>query len=199
MKQKRKTQVLSECAVMLALAFVLSYVRIITMPMEGSVTLLSMLPIVILSVRHGTRWGLGSAFVYAVLQLIQSVTIGGLFSWGLSPAALIGCIVLDYLLPFTLLGLAGIFKKGGTPGVLLGTALVITLRYLCHVLSGAVIFAIVTEKVDLFGSEVVFTNPWLYSICYNGFYLLPELILTLLGAFALLKLPSGKKQVFGLD
>ena len=199
MKQKRKTSVLSECAVMVALAFVLSYVRIITMPMEGSVTLLSMLPIVILSVRHGTKWGLGSAFLYALLQLVQSITVGGLFSWGLTPVALAGCIALDYLLPFTLLGLAGCFRKKGGLGVLSGAALVIGLRYLSHVLSGAVIFTIVTEKVDVFGSEVVFTNPWLYSLCYNGFYLLPELILTLLGALALLKLPAGRKQVFGLE
>ncbi len=198
MKQKRKTQVLSECAVMVALAFVLSYVRIITMPMEGSVTLLSMLPIVILAVRHGVAWGLGSAFVYALLQLVQSITVGGLFSWGLTPWALVGCIVLDYLLPFTLLGLAGILRKGGTAGVLGGTAMVIGLRYVSHVVSGAVIFAIVTEKVDLFGSDVVFTNPWLYSLCYNGFYLLPELILTLLGAFALLKIPAGRRQIFDL-
>lgn len=199
MKQKRKTQLLSECAVLVALAFVLSYVRIITMPMEGSVTLLSMLPIVILSVRHGTRWGLGGAFVYALLQLVQSITIGGLFSWGLTPGALVGCILLDYLVPFTLLGLAGCFRKGGTLGVMAGTALVILLRYLSHVLSGAVIFAIVTEKVAIFGADVVFTNPWLYSLCYNGFYLLPELLLTLLGVFALLKLPAGRKQVFSME
>ncbi len=194
--QKRKTVILAECAVMVALAFVLSYVRIFTMPMEGSVTLLSMLPIVILSVRHGLRWGLGSAFCYSLLQLVQSITVGGLFSWGLSPEALAGCIVLDYLLPFTLLGLAGVWRSKGAAGVLWGVVFAIGARAVCHVLSGAIIFAIITETVEIFGTSVVFTNPWLYSLCYNGFYLVPELILTLLGAGLLLKVPSVKRQIF---
>lgn len=194
--QKNKTVILAECAVMVGLAFVLSYVRILTMPMEGSVTLLSMLPIVILSVRHGLRWGLGSAFCYSLLQLVQSITVGGLFSWGLSPEALAGCIALDYLLPFTLLGLAGLWRRKGAAGVLGGTVLAVALRAVCHVLSGGIIFAIITETVDVFGTEVVFTDPWLYSLCYNGFYLLPELILTLLGAGLLLKVPSVRRQIF---
>ena len=198
MSTTQKTLKLVETSVLVALAFVLSYVRIITMPMEGSVTLLSMLPIVLIALRHGTKWGLGGAFCYALLQLVQSVTIGGLFSWGLTPGALIGCILLDYLLPFTLLGLAGLWRKKGTAGMLFGIVLVMILRFTCHLLSGAVLFAIITQTVNIFGTDVVFTNPWLYSACYNGFYMVPELILTLAGTWLLLRIPTAKKYILSV-
>ena len=194
MKQN-KIHTLSQCAILVSLSFVLSYIRIITMPMEGSVTLMSMLPVMLIGVRYGLKWGMASSFCYAILQLIQSITVGGLFSWGLSPLSLIACILLDYLLPFTLLGITGL-AKNKTPVKLMAAIVgAVGLRFICHTVSGAVIFSIVTKTVDIFGKSITFSDSWLYSICYNGFYLVPELILTVIGAFLLLRIGTVKKML----
>ena len=74
MKNKR-TQKLIECAIFIALATVLSLVKIIPMPFGGSVTLLSMLPIIIISYRHGLKWGIPSALIYSVIQGLLDVSV----------------------------------------------------------------------------------------------------------------------------
>ncbi|MBE6591319.1 MAG: proton-coupled thiamine transporter YuaJ [Ruminococcaceae bacterium] len=197
MKQN-KTQTLAQCAILVSLSFVLSYVRLITMPMEGSVTLMSMLPVMLIGIRFGLKWGIASSFCYAVLQLIQSITVGGLFSWGLSPLSLIACIILDYLLPFTLLGITGLVKNKTLFKIMASIIGAVFLRFICHTVSGAVIFSIITKTVDIFSHSVTFTDSWLYSICYNGFYLAPELILTLIGAYLLIKIPAAKRLLLEL-
>ncbi|MDR0222218.1 MAG: energy-coupled thiamine transporter ThiT [Oscillospiraceae bacterium] len=177
--------VLAECAVMLGLATVLSFVKIIPMPMGGSVTLLSMLPIVLISIRHGAKTGLLAAGAYSLIQFAADA--GMLFGWALTPAALIGTVTLDYLLAYTGLGLAGAFVNKGGPvaGALAGTAAVTGFRFLCHFISGIIIFG--QWAPDGW-------NPVLYSLCYNGLYMLPELIFTVAGAAALLKAPYVSKM-----
>lgn len=172
-------------AVFIALAAALSLVKIYKLPLGGSVTLLSMLPIVLLSCMLGIKWGIGSAFVYSIIQLGFGITIDGLFGWGLTPLSLIGTIVLDYLLPFTLLGLGGLFSKKGTIGIVTGTVLVLFLRFVCHLFSGAIIFDIWCE----------WENVWFYSLCYNGSYMLPELIITTIGTGVLTATPQIKKML----
>ena len=111
---------LCECAVLLALAVALSYVKIFTLPFDGSITLLSMLPICLASIKFGVGRGLSVAFLYAWFQILQ----GGVFAWGLTPAMLFGSLMLDYIVAFTVLGLAGLFRRRGTLGILGGIALV---------------------------------------------------------------------------
>lgn len=187
-KRKIKTSVLVEGAVMVALATVLSYIRVFHLPWGGSVTLLSMLPIAIYSIRHGVKNGLFASFLFALIQFGQGA-IDGLFAWGLTPAMLIGCIALDYILPFTVLGFAGMFRKKGTVGNILGIVVVIVLRFISHTLSGVVIFHSAGILWEGFATE----NEWLYSLCYNGAYMLPELAFTLIGAVLLLRLPQTRK------
>ena len=186
-----KLRTLAEGAIMIALATVLSFIKIYKLPWGGSITLLSMLPIAVFSLRHGVYKGLGVSFVYALIQLFQGIVFDGLFAWGLTPLMLIGCIMLDYILPFTSLGLAGIFKNKGLAGQLIGIAISILLRLLCHFLSGVVIFASMGMLWEGFYTE----NSWIYSIIYNASYMLPELIFTLIGAVALLKVPQTKKII----
>ena len=109
MTNTKRTRVfaLCECAMMLALAVVLSYVKIFTLPFDGSITLFSMLPICLISIKYGIGWGLGTAFCYSWFQILQ----GGVFAWGLTPTMLIASLFLDYILAFTVLGLAGLFRK----------------------------------------------------------------------------------------
>ena len=180
-------------AVMVALGTALSFVKVWEMPLGGSVTLLSMLPIVMVSCMLGVKWGLASAFVYAAIQLF--VDLGKVLSWGLTPAMLIGTLLFDYIIAFTVLGLAGLFVKKGYYGVLGGTALAISLRFVSHFVSGYVIFRNL-EQFSIFGN--VFTNkPFLYSVAYNGFYMLPELVLTLIGTAILFKNKKIRSIAFG--
>ena len=132
-----KTLTLVEGAVMVALATVLSFIRVYKLPWGGSITLLSMLPIAVFSIKHGVAKGLGAAFVFSLIQFIQGIT-DGLFGWGLSPIMLVACIFIDYLAAYTVLGVAGIFRKKGAVGWIAGTMIAVFLRFVCHFISGVV-------------------------------------------------------------
>ena len=97
MKENSKKYVykLTLSAVFIALATALSLIKIVKMPLGGSVTLLSMLPIVMLSFMLGLRWGMVSAFVYSLIQLALGIMLDGLLAWGLTPVMLVGTITLD--------------------------------------------------------------------------------------------------------
>ena len=142
--KNNKVRVLVEGAIMVALAFVLSWVTkfipFLNLPWGGSITLLSMLPIVVYSIRNGIANGLMCSFVYSLTQLAQGA-VDGLFGWGLAPAMLVACIFLDYIGAFTVLGFAGMFRGKGMEGWIGGTVTVIFVRYVFHVISGAVVFA----------------------------------------------------------
>lgn len=187
-KPRTKTAVFVEGAVMVALAAVLGFIRVFHLPWGGSVTLLSMLPIAIYSIRHGIRSGLLASFLFALIQFTQGA-MDGLFAWGLTPVMLVGCIMLDYILPFTVLGFAGMFRKKGTAGAIAGIIIVIVLRFISHTLSGVVIFHSAGILWEGFSTE----NELLYSLIYNGAYMLPELVFTLIGAVVLLRLPQTRK------
>lgn len=168
-------------AVMTALAAVLSMIKIWKMPFGGSITLLSMLPVVAVSVTYGIGWGLGAGFLSSLVQLALGLT--DLMSWGLTPEILIGAIFLDYLLAFTVIGLAGVFRKRGNAGICLGTALAVSLRFVSHFLSGFILWTNL-DKFVAFGRSWI-NHPVLYSLCYNGAYMLPELVITVLGVILL--------------
>lgn len=186
--KNQKLKILVEGAIMVALATVLSYIRIIKMPWGGSVTLLSMLPIVVFSIKYGVKHGFAAAFVFSLVQFGQGV-IDGIFGWGLTPAMLVACIFLDYVGAFTVLGIAGIFRKKGTVGWACGTALAVFLRFAFHFLSGVVIWHSYGELWNGFSTD----NTYLYSLLYNGAYMLPEMIFTMAGAIALFKVPQTAK------
>ncbi len=191
---KNKTKILVEGAVMVALATVLSYIRIFRLPWGGSITLLSMLPIVLFSIRRGLGAGLTVSFVFSLVQFTQGV-VDGIFGWGLTPGMLIACILLDYIVAFTVLGLAGIFRKKGFAGWIGGIALAVVLRFVCHFLSGVVVWKSFGELWNGFSTD----NTFLYSFLYNGSYMLPELIFTLIGAIALLKVPQTKRYLIATE
>ena len=183
-----KTKIMAECAILVALSTVLSFVKIWNMPWGGSITLFSMLPVCYISVRRGVKWGLGSAFLYAVIQLFFGITLDGLFGWGLTGGILISCMLLDYLVAFTALGFSGVFAKRGFSGVMAGVFVSIGLRFLCHLLSGVYVFASAGKLWDGFETA----NTWLYSFVYNGCYMLPELVMTLVGALVVYKALSKR-------
>ena len=183
--QSTKTRILVEGAIMIALATVLSFIRVVKLPWGGSITLLSMLPIVLFSIRRGIKSGLTVSFLFALIQFIQGI-MDGMFGWGLPPGSLIACIFLDYLLAFTVLGLAGLFRHKGVTGWISGIALAILLRFTMHFLSGVIIWQSFGQLWGDFFTE----NTVLYSLLYNGAYMLPEMIFTIIGAVVLLKMPK---------
>ena len=119
---------------LIALATVLSMIKIWQMPLGGSVTLLSMLPVTLIAIEYGVGWGLGGAFVCSLIQ--TALSFSKVLSWGLSPLAVVGCLLFDYAIAFTVLGFAGLFRKKGVPGICAGVATALVLRFICHIVSG---------------------------------------------------------------
>lgn len=177
-----------EGAMMLALATVLSYIRVFKLPWGGSVTLLSMLPIVLFSIRRGVGSGLIVSVLYSFIQFGQGI-LDGIFGWGLTPVMLMACILMDYLLAYSVLGIAGLFRKKKLPGQIAGIVLAVSLRFLCHFLSGTVIWHSFGQLWGSFFTE----NTVLYSLGYNGAYMLPELVFTVAGAAALFQVPQTRR------
>ncbi|KXZ40123.1 thiamine transporter [Alkalithermobacter thermoalcaliphilus JW-YL-7 = DSM 7308] len=152
------TKMLVEAGVMIALAQILSYIKIFEAPYGGSVTAASMVPIIVYSIRWGIKPGLLVGVVYGILQFI----LGPKYSYHILS------ILFDYIVAFGVLGLSGLLRKS-TKGMFLGVFLGIFLRFISHVISGAIVWGIYAPEG---------TNPWIYSIIYNGSYLLPELIIS---------------------
>ena len=120
MEKTKKTGTLVECSVLIAMAFVLSFIKIIDMPYGGAVTAASMLPIIIAGYRHGLKWGLITSFTYSILQLLTGLSN---VSYATSTTAMIAIILIDYIVAFTVLGLLGVVKKNKhqTGALVLGT------------------------------------------------------------------------------
>lgn len=182
-KSHLQIRALVEGAIMVALAFVLSFVKLYELPNGGSLTP-AMFPILLYALRWGLGRGLGAGFVFGLLQLI----FDGAY------AATWQSMLLDYLLAFTPLGLAGLFK-GKAWGIFPGTVLGCAARFVVHYISGVTIYKIVEPTtIPLLGT---FDNAALYSLAYNGSYMLPNTLLALLLA-GVLYVPL-KKYMEGSD
>ncbi len=177
-----KTRTLVECALMIAVGTVLAQIKIFEMPYGGSVTLLSMLPFILVSYRHGLAWGLLTGFANSLLQMLM----GFYPPPAGTPVAFVGVVLLDYVLAFTVLGAACVFAKpfkNRMVGIVVGVAAVCCLRFVCSWVSGAWLWGSYQDSYEW----AVGMNVWLYSLIYNGSYMLPELVLTSIGAAALYK------------
>ena len=190
-----KTRILVEGAVMVALATILSYLRIVKFPWGGAITVLSMLPIVVFALRYGVKRGAAVSLVYALIQLGQGILVDGLLGWGLTVPMLLACIFLDYVGAFGVLCVAGAFGNKKWGAIIGGTVLALFLRFLMHYVSGVVIFHSFGELWDGFSTD----NTWLYSLLYNGAYMLPEIVFTTIGATALFKTPQMRKLLFSAE
>ena len=200
-----KTKKLTESAMLLSVAIVLelcSKMFIPELPFGGQLTLASMLPVVLISYRHGVRWGLVSGLAYAMIEMaIGARTVTAAFQPGyfgdgtLILNALIMC-ALDYLAASTVLGLGGIFRdriENRRKALLCGTVLALSCRYLTHTLSGYILFSgwaewfFTQEGFPAWGGSLVSSlNPGmlglLYSVVYNGMYMVPEILITAVAA-----------------
>lgn len=177
-----RVRMLCEGAIMIALSQVLSYIKLAEAPNGGSITF-AMFPILLFSVRWGLSSGLLAGFTFGLLQLI----FDGAYAWGWQS------MLLDYLLAFAALGLAGVFK-GRRWGLFAGTVLGCLGRFAVHYLSGVTIYKIVAPTEFL---NWTFASPSLYSLVYNGSYMLPNAVIALVMAAVLYR--PLRKYILGQD
>ena len=177
-----KTYRLVVTAMLIAIATILNEFATFESPFlhGGGVTVFSQVPVITLSYIFGVRWGLVSGFTMSIIQLM----------FGLENLAYVqgidGYLILilaDYILPYTLLGLGGIFKgkiKNTDLALTAGTVLVCVIRFVCHFVSGVTIWGDWTQQNAM---SAVFS----YSLTYNAGYMIPETIITVIGILALNK------------
>ena len=207
-----KTKRITESAMLLAVAIVLELVSkmfIPEMPFGGQITLVSMLPVVLISYRHGVKWGLVSGVAYALLEMaIGAKTVAAAFQPGyfgdgvMLLNAFIMCL-LDYLVAFTVLGLGGCFRnKIENKGLSLmcGSLVALGARYVAHIASGYILFSgwaewfFTQDGFPAWGANLVASlSPgvlgFVYSLVYNGMYMVPEMVLTAVVALLLARIP----------
>lgn len=174
METSKKIRVMVECAIMIALATVLNFIKVWQMPLGGSITLLSMLPICFFSVKNGIRWGSICSLLYAFIQI--GLDLPKILTWGLTAPILFGSLLYDYILAYGILGLSGLFGNKSLKCAVGGVAAAVSLRFVFHFVSGCIFFG----NFDTSAWEII-----VYSATYNGTFMLPELIFTTIGAAAL--------------
>lgn len=174
----KTTRRLTETAIMIALATALSYVTIFSLPMGGSITLFSQVPIIIIGYRYGLKWGALTGVIHGVLQmLLQGL---GNFAYVKGIVAYLILIFADYVVAFMALGIGGaMFKKvvkNQTVALALGAFVGSLIRFICHFISGVTIWG---EYAD--GWQSV----WTYSLGYNGSYMAVEAIISVIAVVCL--------------
>ncbi|MBA7559218.1 energy-coupled thiamine transporter ThiT [Candidatus Atribacteria bacterium 1244-E10-H5-B2] len=170
-----QVKIMTEVGMAVALSVILNFIPLWRMPQGGSISL-EMLPILIIALRWGVSPGMMAGVVYGLVQLAFGPFI-------IHPAQL----VLDYPLPYMLVGLAGIFSnkidlkaKGSTYGWLLLAVFTGGLgRFVSHFFSGVIFFAQYAPEGQ---------SPWVYSAIYNISYLLPALLLSYVIIIPLIKI-----------
>lgn len=176
--RSRRTAMLVEAALTIALAAVLAQLRLWRMPMGGTVSL-EMLPLVVYALRRGALPGVAAAALYGVVNYLFDPV--GVVHWAQ--------YLLDYPVAHGLVGLAGLFAplwrrtfaEGAArgigvavlPGVLVGALA----RFAAHWVSGFVYFASYAPEGQ---------PAWLYSLLYNGTYMLPAAVACAVGAAAVM-------------
>ncbi len=172
-KAKSGLLTLTECSLMIALATVLSVFPLFEMPYGGSITLASFVPIVVIAYRHGAKCGLGTAAVASLIQMLLGLKN---FSYFTTWESLVALAIFDYVIAFTVFGLSGIFRKplkNQGLAIVAGALFASVVRYICHVISGATIWA---------GLSIPTEAALIYSLSYNATYMIPETIILVLTA-----------------
>lgn len=154
-KIKITTRTLINISLMLALAIILSTIRLYHLPQGGAVTLGGMLPLLLISFRYGASVGTLAGFLFGLMSILQDPFI-------VHPVQ----VLFDYPLPFMAMGLAGIFREK----IFIGTIFAFAGRFICHFISGVIFFASYAPEG---------TSPIIYSLVTNATCIVPELIICL--------------------
>ena len=215
MKKKLNLYWLAESAVMIALAVVLELVAkmiIPEMPFGGQVTIVSMLPVILVGWKYGIAKGLITGFAYSLIEMLMGMkTVTAAFlpqdQDGLGITGAILMLLLDYIVAFTVLGLGSMYKKTIKKNWLslaLGAFTVILLRYIAHIVSGYILYGawaewFFSQEGFYAWGQTILTKysgkmlSLIYSIIYNGFFMIPELIATTIVAAIIGNIPQITK------
>ncbi len=180
-KKSKTIYCLCEAALMIALAVVFSLLRFPPFRIDlwangGSIDFV-MIPIIILGWRRGALWAMPAGLVLGLLECL----IGGGIGWGLPS------VLLDYVLAYGAVGVAGFFRNKSW-GLFAGTAAASLLRFAIHFISGVTIYKLaIGDSVELFGMNFGGDTAYLYSLIYNGSYMLGNMIIALIVALLLTK------------
>ncbi len=173
LSKKQKTRRLTESALMLALSTILSAIPPVSFPFGGSITIFSQVPVILISYRYGIKWGAFTGLSMGVVQMLFGFSN---FSYVSGITAYLILIFADYIIAFGAIGLGGMFKniiKNQQLSISLGAIIVCVIRFVCHFISGVTIWGDYAN-----GATEVFS----YSFTYNASYMLPETIITVMGA-----------------
>jgi len=179
---KTKVKTMAECSLMLAIATLLSIVVVYQLPFGGSITLCSMAPLLYVAFHYPLKWSVLTSLAFGLLQV--------LIAFFPPPAqnllSFTGVILLDYLLAYGALGIAGLLSRpfGGVKGMLVGGSLSIVGRFLCHFISGIIIWGVYAPEGQ---------SAAQYSLIYNGSFMIGEGILSMAALIAFAKIPLKGK------
>lgn len=187
--QMSRTAKLVEAAMMVGLSFALSAIPAFKLPYGGSATLFSTLPIILVGLRHGSKWGVATTTLYGFTQLLQGM---GNIMFLQTAGTMLLCALLDYILPYTFLGFTGAIArrfKNNTIGVGVGIVATGAIRLLCSFLSGIILWSQYAPE----GTPV-----WVYSLTYNAGWCVPDVAMVLIAGIILSRvkiLQLGKSQL----
>ncbi|MBO4366733.1 MAG: energy-coupled thiamine transporter ThiT [Clostridia bacterium] len=212
---KTKKLVLSAMLVALgtAISILCEFIPFLRLPFGGTITLASLLPVILVGYFYGPGWGFGASFVFAALKLVvEFQTVGALFTPGSDSYAgvgiALGVLLLDYICAYTAVGVASFFRKMKHPAAALavGSLVACLVCYAFHTLSGTLFYG---AWAEWFFTETVFGgfafSKWVldtftgtglafvYSLVYNGCYMIPETVITLLAAVGVSAIPAVRK------
>ncbi|MEG0133930.1 MAG: energy-coupled thiamine transporter ThiT, partial [Clostridium sp.] len=158
-KDKFSAKILVNGSLAIAIAFILSYLKLYHWPYGGSITLASMLPLMVFAYIYGTKFGIIAGLVYSVLQLIQDMYVVHFAQ-----------LLLDYPFAFAAIGFAGLCKKSLPLAVLVGGSC----RFIFHFLAGAIFFGSYAPEGQ---------SPFIYSLIVNGAIIGTDTLICLIISF----------------
>ena len=169
-KTKKQLYSLCECGILVAAAVVISFLQIPWFWANGGSISFVAVPLVLIGYRHGVSWGFGACMVYGLVDCI----VGGGLGWG------IVSVLLDYVLAYGAMGVAGLFRKKGLLSLELGVLFGSLARFAVHFIAGVTAWRIaVGDTTEIFGMTFGADASEVYSLLYNGSYILPNLLLSL--------------------
>lgn len=184
------TRAIAFASVCVALSFALSYVRIFKMPMGGSITFASMLPLMLFAFMFGSRKGILVGAVYGVLQAVQD-------PWIIHPAQ----FALDYLVAFASIGLTGCIRGLGLlkgkmrAQFALGACIACAFRFINHYFAGVFAFGEYGKGFATDYSMPLLANEYFYSFVYQCMYIIPELAIVIVVSMLVFASSTMRRQI----
>jgi len=208
-RQNKMTVRLVLSGILIALATLLSMVKIFKGPFGGSITLFSMAPIFVLGYRYKWKWGILCGVVYGILRIAAGQLTGSSAFAFLNIWEVMTVAALDYLVAYTVIGFSGIFKdkiKNHTVSLLSGSFFAWLLCFVSRIISGCIVYGSYAdwffkdEFVNGFSTYILNNFPvnaitLIYSVIYNGSYMVPDMVIALIALVVIMQIKPLRKEI----